>query len=351
MRRSTRCASRPGSRRLAGARYPRPAVRAFAEEIAAGLAGATASGGCPRRRGVRPAGLRRPCAPAGCGAGRRDGRLRRGQADQAGARDRRDARSRTAGRGRRRGPSRPASRRARARWRSGPVSPPPDRRRGGVRLNATCSSRPAHLPTSRKAGSRRMCAGVSRRFRHPTGAGTARLRGSISPAPSCGGDARRLAGQRGASISAPMPSSSTTPPCSAPASPLRGLRTAAPGRCRRAPRPRLLLPRARARLCGEYPYVPTLRRRPLDFEGAFEPGMVVCVGEATSARRAEAEGVKLEGPVPDHADSAVEAAHETYPFCGRPAGVGAQIAARCGRTIAKSGQPSLTPFAAVLHPF
>ena len=47
-------------------------------------------------------------------------------------------------------------------------------------------------------------------------------------------------------------------------------------------------------LCGEFPYVPHhFEGVPYDFEGAFEPGMVICI-ESYIGEEAEAEGVKLE---------------------------------------------------------
>ncbi|GGK46776.1 M24 family metallopeptidase [Salinarimonas ramus] len=68
-------------------------------------------------------------------------------------------------------------------------------------------------------------------------------------------------------------------------------------------------------LCGEYPYVPhAFEGVPYTFEGAFEPGMVVCV-ESYIGAAAEAEGVKLEDQFLI-TPSGVERL-TTYPFCGR----------------------------------
>jgi len=68
-------------------------------------------------------------------------------------------------------------------------------------------------------------------------------------------------------------------------------------------------------LCGEYPYVPhAFDGVPYDFEGAFEPGMVVCV-ESYIGAAAEAEGVKLEDQFLI-TQTGVERL-TTYPFCGR----------------------------------
>ena len=68
-------------------------------------------------------------------------------------------------------------------------------------------------------------------------------------------------------------------------------------------------------LCGEYPYVPhAFPDQPYGFDGAFEPGMVICIESYIGAEQA-AEGVKLEDQFLI-TDTGVERM-TTYPFCKR----------------------------------
>lgn len=68
-------------------------------------------------------------------------------------------------------------------------------------------------------------------------------------------------------------------------------------------------------LCGEFPYVPhAFADQPYDFDGAFEPGMVICIESYIGADQA-AEGVKLEDQFLI-TETGVERM-TTYPFCTR----------------------------------
>jgi len=66
-------------------------------------------------------------------------------------------------------------------------------------------------------------------------------------------------------------------------------------------------------LCGEFPYVPHhFNGVAYDFEGAFEPGMVICI-ESYIGDEQHSEGVKLEDQVLITENGAERMTN--YPFC------------------------------------